>query len=365
MPHRALGATGIRVSALCLGTMSFGARTSFAEAGRITAAARDAGINFIDTADVNAGGDSERTIGRLVRCDRTRWVLATKFGNRFWPGPNRAGLGRKWLMESLHTSLRRLATDTIDLFYLDWDDASTPLDETVWTLGQAIHQGAIRAWGFSNFAAWRIPELIAVSDRLGVDRPIAAQPCYNALTRTAEAEYLPACRHFGIGVVPYSPLARGVLTAKYQAGRPPPRGSRAWHRDARLFETEYRGESLRLAGALKTYAESRGMTAVEFAVAWLLNNEIVTSVVAGPRTRRQWMGYLTAPARTISPEDEAFVDGLVAPGSASTPGYRDPRSPVAGRVPRSDPSVETSRPRVPPGASVMDSASRARSRAAR
>lgn len=334
MRYNALGASGLAVSELALGTMSFGDRTSPAEAARIVASARDNGVNFIDTADVNADGESERVIGRLIRDDRHRWIVATKFGNRLSPGPNRVGQGRKWMIEAVEGSLQRLAIDVIDLYYVDADDGETPVEETVWTIARLIQAGRIRHWGLSNFAGWRLGEIIAACDRLGVPRPISGQPCYNAATRLAEIEYLPACRHFGLGVVCYSPLARGVLTAKYSAGKTPPPGSRAARRDKRLVETELRPESLRVAEQIRALAQRRGITAGQFALAWVLNNSLVAAAVAGPRTFEQWQDYVGALEVRLDADDEAFVDALVAPGMASTPGYNDPRYPIAERLTR-------------------------------
>jgi aryl-alcohol dehydrogenase (NADP+) len=334
MEYRRLGASGLEVSPLCLGTMDFGEGAGERTAGRIVAMAREAGVNFIDTADVNAGGLSERIVGQAVRRDRDRWVLATKSGNSMGPGPNQSGMGRKWILQAIDGSLRRLGTDYVDIYYLDIDDAATPLEETIGALGDLIRLGKVRSWGFSNFPAWRIAEMMGICGKIGVSRPVAAQPCYNAVTRLAELDTLPACVHFGIGVVTYSPLARGVLTGKYAPGAAPPRGSRAGRGDKRMLETEFRHESLIIARKIKARARERGMTAAQFAVNWVLNNTLVTSVVAGPRTARQWSGYLGALKHPFTAGDEAFVDGLVRPGHASTPGFVDPRYPVTGRRPR-------------------------------
>ena len=332
MEYRRLGTSGLKVSPLCLGTMDFGEGAGERTAGRIVAMAREAGVNFIDTADVNAGGLSERIVGRALRRDRDRWVLATKSGNTMGPGPNQTGMGRKWILEAIDGSLRRLGTDYLDIYYLDIDDGVTPLEETIGTLGDLIGQGKVRSWGFSNFPAWRIAEMIRICGKMGVARPVAAQPCYNVVTRLAERDTLPACAHFGIGVVTYSPLARGVLTGKYAPGATPPRGSRAGRGDKRMLETEFRQESLVIARQIQERATERGMTAAQFAVNWVLNNALVTSVVAGPRTTRQWSGYLGA-LKHPPTDDETFVDDLVQPGHASTPGFVDPRYPVTGRRP--------------------------------
>jgi aryl-alcohol dehydrogenase (NADP+) len=334
MEYRKLGASGLNVSPICLGAMMFGDRTGAAEAGRIVRAAFDAGINFIDTADVYARGESERIVGRLVKGERSRWVLATKVGGRMYDDPNSVGLSRKWIMRALDESLGRLGTDYVDLYYFHRDDHETPLQESIGAIGTLIAQGKIRYFGLSNYQGWRIAEVVALCRSMGVPQPVALQPYYNAMKRQPEVEMFPACRHFGLGVVPYSPLARGVLTGKYLPDAKPAPGTRAGRSDRRLLETEFRPESLRLAQKLKTHAEKRGMTAGQFALRWVLNSTTVTSVLAGPRTLAQWREYLGALGHGFDAADEALVDRLVAPGHASTPGYTDPKFPVTGRAPQ-------------------------------
>ena len=166
---------------------------------------------------------------------------------------------------------------------------------------------------------------------MNVARPLVSQPTYNILNRQVETEHLPACAHYGLGVFPFSPLARGVLSAKYDPQGKPAADSRAGQADKRMMETEWRPESLMLAREIQEHAKSRGMTAVQFALAWVLNNRLITGVIAGPRTMEQWLGYLPALEATLSKEDEAFVDARVVAGHASTPGYNDPAFPVEGR----------------------------------
>jgi aryl-alcohol dehydrogenase (NADP+) len=334
LEYRILGASGLQVSPLCLGTMMFGDRTGAEEAQRIVASARDAGINFIDTADVYAQGESERMVGRLIAADRARWVLATKVGNRMGSAPNDAGLGRGWIPRALDASLRRLATDCIDVYYLHRDDEVTPLEETVGAIGDAIRAGKVRYWGLSNYRGWRIAAVVLLSRQMGVPPPIVCQPYYNAMNRMPEVEVLPACAYFGLGVVPYSPLARGVLTGKYAPGAAPDPESRAGRKDTRMMETEFREESLAMAQRIHAHAQQRGMSAGDFALQWVLNNRLVTSVLAGPRTLDQWQAYLGALRHGFGPEDEALVDAMVPTGHASTPGYNDPRYPSHGRRPR-------------------------------
>jgi len=335
MEYRNLGRNGLKVSPLCLGTMMFGGPTDEADAARIIDQAREAGINFIDTADVYNGGRSEEVVGRAIRATRGHWVLATKLANPDGPGPNDRGLSRRHCQIAAEGSLRRLGTETIDVLYLHKEDHATPLAETVRAMADLVHAGKIRHFGVSNYRAWRVAEICRLCDEAGIDRPVVSQPYYNALNRMPEVEHLPACRHFGLGVVPYSPLARGVLTGKYTPEAPPPPETRAGRADRRIMETEWRPESLAIAQTLRAHAEARGITAAQFAVAWVLNNVLITAPIAGPRTEAQWREYLGALDYRFTAEDEALLDRLVPAGHPSTPGYNDPAYPLEGRFPRS------------------------------
>lgn len=334
MDYRSLGASGLKVSPICLGTMMFGARTDEAEAARIVGTARDAGVNFIDTADYYADGRGEAMVGDLVAPDRDWWVIATKVGFRTGPGPNEDGTNRLHVRASAELSLRRLHTDRIDLYYVHRDDETTPLGETLRAVGDLISAGKVLYWGLSNFRGWRVAEAVGIARELGMPAPIVVQPYYNAMNRQPEVELLPACAHFGLGVVPYSPLARGVLTGKYRAGAEPPADSRAGRADARMLETEWREESLVLVERIRERAEARGMSTGNFALNWLLSNSIVSAVLAGPRTVEQLQEYLGALEHGFDAEDAALVDRLVPPGYASTYGYNDPLYPSRGRVQR-------------------------------
>jgi aryl-alcohol dehydrogenase-like predicted oxidoreductase len=334
MEYRNLGRSGVKVSVLCLGAMMFGGRTDEPASQRIIARAREQGVNFLDTADAYNNGESERVVGHALRTERDRWVLATKAYNAMGEGPNERGLSRKWLLQACEASLQRLGTDYIDVYYLHKEDLDTPLEETVATVGDLVRQGKIRYFGVSNFRAWRIAEVCRICDALGMSRPVVSQPVYNALNRMPEVEHLPACAHYGLGVYPYSPLARGVLTGKYEPDAEPPPDTRAAVKDKRMMETEWRAESLVIAQQLKAHAESRRTTAAHFALAWVLHNRLITGVVAGPRTLEQWQGYMGGLEYRFTVEDETFVDGLVAPGHASTHGYTDPAYPIEGRLMR-------------------------------
>ncbi|WID99658.1 aldo/keto reductase (plasmid) [Bosea vestrisii] len=332
MKYHRLGASGLSVSRLCLGAMMFGDQTSETDAARIVGAASEAGVNFIDTADVYAGGDSERVVGRALARERDRWIVATKVGTTVDPRiPNQGGNGRQWLIQSVEQSLMRLGTDRIDIYYLHLDDLTTPLEETLRGIDDLIRGGKIRYWGVSNFRAWRISEIVNRCLAMGVPKPVVGQPYYNAMNRMPEVEYLPACANYGIGVVPYSPLARGILSGKYTPGATPEPGSRAGRKDMRMLQTEFRAESIEAARIIREHAERTNRTAIGFAVNWVLANPIVSAVIAGPRTPEQWQAYLTALDEEFGPEDEALVDRLVPKGHPSTPGYTDPIYPVLGR----------------------------------
>jgi aryl-alcohol dehydrogenase-like predicted oxidoreductase len=334
MEYRRLGRSGLKVSPLCLGTMMFGGATSEADSREIVASARAAGINFIDTADAYNEGRSEEVTGRAVAANRHEWVLATKVASVMGPGPYQSGLSRKWVMQACDDSLRRLGTDFIDIYYLHKEDHTVPLAETVRAMGDLVRQGKIRHFGVSNYRSWRVAEICRLCDELGIDRPVVSQPYYNAMNRMPEVEHLPACGFYGLGVASYSPLARGVLTAKYEPGQAPPEGTRAGRADRRIMQTEWREESLVIAREIRDHAVAKGLTPIQFAVAWVLNNALVTAAIAGPRTLAQWQAYLAALEAGFDAEDEALVDRLVPPGHPSTPGYSDPAYPLEGRIAR-------------------------------
>ena len=331
MEYRKLGRSGLKVSPLCLGTMMFGGQTGEPAATRIIEKARYQGLNFIDTADVYNQGRSEEVVGRAIRADRDHWILATKMANPMGSGPNRGGLSRRWMFKAADASLKRLGTDWIDIMYLHKEDHETPLEESIGAIADLIRTGKVRYFGLSNYRSWRVATICDLCDRLGIDRPVVSQPYYNAMNRMPEVEHLPACDYFGLGVVPYSPLARGVLTGKYQPGEQPPEDTRAGRQDTRMMQSEWREESLVIAQKIKAHAEALGVTSGQFAVAWVLNNRIISAPIAGPRTEEQFDDYLGALAYTFTEEDEALIDSLVPIGHPSTPGYSDPAYPIEGR----------------------------------
>ncbi len=331
MLYRNLGKSQLQVSALCLGTMMFGDQTPVDAAADIVAHAQDNGVNFIDTADVYTRGASEEMLGSLLKPARHQWVLATKIGNKMEDTPNHSHYSRWWVLQEVEHSLRRLQTDHIDLYYLHRDFEGMDLEEPLRAIDTLLRAGKMRYWGLSNFRGWRIAEAVRMAEQLGMPGPAVCQPYYNLLNRLPEVEILPACQRYGLGVVPYSPIARGVLSGKYAPGVAPAADSRVGRGDKRVMETEFREESLVIAQQLKVYAEARGLSLAQFATAWVLGASSVSAVIAGPRTLAQWKDYFPAVDYAITDEDEQLVNTLVRPGHPSTPGYSDPAYPVTPR----------------------------------
>ena len=333
MNYRYLGRSALKVSPLCLGAMMFGGETDEVTSRRIIDKAAAAGINFIDTADAYHAGRSEEVVGRAIAASRDNWVVATKFG---YPssadgGPNQQGQSRKWIIQNVEASLKRLGSDFIDILYFHRALTDAPMEEGMRAIDDLIRQGKIRYYGVSNFHGWRIAEMVRLADSLGMQRPTVSQPLYNIVNRVAEVEQLPVAGHYGIGVVPYSPLARGVLTGKYAVNEAPSADSRAGRGDKRIQQTEWRPESLQVAQAVAKHAVERGTTSIAFAIAWVLTNQLISSSIAGPRTESHWDGYMDALQLELGPDDEQLVNSLVVPGHSSTHGFTDPGYPVEGR----------------------------------
>ena len=331
MEYRSLGRAGVKVSQVCLGTMMFGGPTNEEDSIRIIHRAIDAGINFLDTANVYNQGESERVVGKAVRSMRDEVVIATKVTGGMGDGVNQSGSSRYHIMMEVEASLKRLGTDRIDLYYLHRSDSRTPIEESLRTLDDCVRQGKVRYIACSNFDAWRICEALGVSDRMNLERFICTQPLYNIVNRDIEVELLPFCQEKGLGVVSYSPLARGVLAGKYLPGQPHPSGSRAARQDRRIYQTELRDESFEVAQKLKPLAEAHGKTLTQFALAWVLANPIITSVIIGPRTMEQLEDNLGCSDCVLSQADEEAIDQLVSPGEHTGKGYNDPSYPVTGR----------------------------------
>ncbi len=331
MEYRTLGSCGVKVSEICLGTMMFGNETDERTSLDMIERSIDAGINFLDTADIYNLGESERVVGKALRGRREEIVLATKVTIAMGDGPNMAGSSRKHIIEGCEASLRRLDTDYIDLYYLHKPDPDTPIEESLAAMDHLVRQGKVLYVGVSNYPAWRVADALGVQAMRAFEPLAAVQPLYNIANRDIEIELLPACEELGLGVVGYSPIARGVLTGKYAAGEEPPEDSRAGRGNERIMQTEFRPSNFELAQELVKLADEVGCTAAQLAVAWVMANELVTCPIIGPRTPEQLEDNLGALDVEITPEIEAHIDDLVPPGEHSGFGFQDPVFPVTGR----------------------------------
>ncbi|WP_035850522.1 aldo/keto reductase [Kitasatospora azatica] len=319
MRYRSLGGTGIEVSTYCLGTMMFGfvGNADREECVRIVHEALDQGINFVDTADMYSAGESEEIVGKALRGRRDEVVLATKVHFPMGEGRNRGGNSRRWILQAVEDSLRRLDTDWIDLYQVHRPDPSTDIEETLAVMGDLVRAGKIRAFGISSFPAEEIVEAQHTAERRMLARPRTEQPPYSLLARGVEAAVLPVCRRYGMGVLTWSPLASGYLSGRYRAGLPVDlsRG-RAALTPAR-FDPEVPGNAAKLAAVeqLAELAESIGCTLPELAVAFPLVHPAVTSVILGPRTMDQLAGLLKGAELTLDDETLDRIDAIVPPGT--------------------------------------------------
>jgi aryl-alcohol dehydrogenase-like predicted oxidoreductase len=313
MKYRQLGNSGLKVSELCLGTMQFGWSADEAQSHNILSAAYDTGINFIDTADIystwvagNPGGVSESIIGSWMKKNdipREKLLIATKVRGKMGEGPNAEGLSRAHIFAAVEGSLRRLGTDYIDLYQAHWFDADTPIKETLLAFADLIQQGKVRYIGCSNYPAWRLTEAILTAKHLSVPGYVSLQPHYNLVHRDEfERELAELCRNYGIGVVPYSPLAGGFLTGKYRPG-----GKIDSVRSAGV-RGYLNDRNWRLLSKLEDIANSKGdVTISQISIAWLLANKQIFSAIVGPRTLNQLSDNLGTVGLSIS-EDE--IDDL-------------------------------------------------------
>ena len=331
MEYKSLGNCGVKVSPLCLGAMMFGGQTNETDSIRIIQHAIDQGINFVDTANVYGKGESERVVGKAIADRRTSLILATKGRHPMGEGPNEQGASRVHLMYELDASLKRLATDYIDIYYTHTPDYNTSIEETLRTMDDMVRSGKVRYIACSNFRAWQLCEALGVSDKRNLNPFACVQPLYNIVNRDIEVELLPLCREKGIGVVSYSPLARGILTGKYKSGVQPAEGTRAARSDPRMMQAEWRAASLEVAEQILLHCEEKDVAPSQFAIAWAMANSIVTSVIIGPRTIEQFNDNLSCLEIDITAEDETFVDSLVPPGEHSGKGFQDTAYPVTGR----------------------------------
>lgn len=293
MEYRRMGESGLKVSEICLGTMTFGHGTDEAEAKRMVDLAFDAGINFFDTANSYSKGESEILLGKALKGRRREAVVATKFFNPMGSGPNDSGMSRLHIMQAIEDSLRRLQMDYVDLYYIHHVDRQTPLEEMLRALDDLVHQGKVRYIACSNYEAWRLMEAIWISDSKGLARFVAYQPQYSLVVRDIEQELIPVCRLKGLGVVVWSPLAGGFLTGKYRPGERQVSGARSeegWAYPARYFAAN---ADETLAVLLET-AAAVGRTPAQVAVRWTLEQPAITSAIVGARTVSQLRDNLGA-----------------------------------------------------------------------
>src|SRR5688500_2264580 len=297
MRYRTLGGTGIKVSPLCLGAMMFGSwgNPDQDEGVATIQRALDSGINFIDTADVYAAGESEEIVGRAIKGKRDNVVLATKFHGGMGDDPNMRGNSRRWITTAIENSLRRLQTDYIDLYQVHRPDPSTDIDETLGALSDLVHQGKVRAIGSSTFPAWQIVEAQWVADKRGHVRFRCEQPPYSIFVRAIEADVLPVCQQYGMGVIPWSPLAGGWLSGRYRKCMAQPTEGRAARTPGR-FDLSLPGNQrkLELVEELEKIAADAGVPLIHLALAFVLNHPAVSAAIIGPRNREQLEGQLGA-----------------------------------------------------------------------
>jgi len=318
MQYYSLGKTGIKVSPLCLGAMMFGAwgNPDHDESIRIIHRAIDAGINFIDTADVYSAGESEVIVGKaLASQDRSRIVLATKVHAAMGDDPNSQGNSRRWIIAECENSLRRLGVDYIDLYQIHRPDESVDIDETLSALSDLVHQGKIRTFGSSTFPAEQIVEAQWVAERRGRERFMTEQPPYSILVRGIERDVLPVAQDYGMGVIPWSPLAGGWLSGKFGEGKEN-KSRRAERMPARYDLNEPGNQKkLEIVTALSKLADEAGLSMVELALAFVLEHPAVSAPIIGPRTMEQLESQLGAPEIVLDQGVLDRIDELVPPGT--------------------------------------------------
>jgi aryl-alcohol dehydrogenase-like predicted oxidoreductase len=338
MEYRTLGRTGVKVSPLCLGAMMFGAwgNTDHDESIRIIHRALDAGINFIDTADVYSRGESEEIVGKALSGGRRdNVVLATKVHGPMGEDPNEFGNSRRWIVREVENSLRRLGTDWIDLYQIHRPEADTDIAETLGALSDLVHAGKVRYIGSSTFPPSQIVEAQWAAEGRGLERFVCEQPPYSMLIRGAENDVLPTCLRYGMGVIPWSPLAGGWLTGRYRLGQDVPKSRRAERLPSR-YDMSVPGNQRKLeaADALAQLAEDSGMTLIEMALAFVIRHRAVTAAIIGPRTMEHLDSQLPAAGTVLSDEVLDRIDEIVPPGvnvNQADTGWENPALAKAAR----------------------------------
>jgi len=309
MKMRRLGTSGLKVSEVGLGCNNFGMRIDQKATQEVVDAALDAGITLFDTADIYGGTKSEEFLGKALGKRRSDIVLATKFGMRIGDDERRKGGSRRWIMRAVEDSLRRLGTDWIDLYQFHAPDPDTPIEETLRALDDLVTQGKVRYIGNSNFTGWQIAD--ADWAAAGATRFVSAQNQFSLLERKVEFEVLPACEHFGLGFLPFFPLASGLLSGKYKRGEKPPEGTRlaAWGSRGAAALSDRNFDRVE---KLTAWAEARGHTLLELAFAWLLGHEVVSSVIAGATSPGQVTANAATAGWALTPDEVKEVGDLIA-----------------------------------------------------
>lgn len=311
MEYRRLGNSGLEVSVIGLGTNNFGGRMDYAATEKVVHQCMEVGINFIDTSNSYGATKSEEFIGKAAKGSRDKVLLATKFASAMGQGPNQRGTSRKHILDEVEKSLKRLETDYIDLYYVHFPDQRTPIEETMRTLDDLVHQGKVRYIGCSNFASWQIAQAMEVAKAQHLEPFVCDQPQYSMLRRDVEKEVAPCCQVYGLGIIPFSPLASGFLTGKYQRGKPGPEGARLSgnSRQAASILTDANFDVLE---GLENFAAERGHSMTDLAFGWLLANPLVSSVIAGATKPEQVTENAKAGTWRLTSEDMKALDGMLA-----------------------------------------------------
>lgn len=316
MEYRYLGRTGVKVSPLCLGTMNFPEPSGEAESIEIINRALDGGINFLDTANVYNGGESEKIVGRALKENgrRDEVVLATKVHGTMGEGPNQSGVSRYHIIQACEDSLRRLQTDRIDLYQLHRPGLSVPQDETLRAFDDLIKAGKVRYIGCSTHPAWMVMEALAISEKYGIARYVSEQPPYNLLDRRIENELVPLAQKYGLGLLPWSPLAGGILAGRYKVGESYPDGSRAV--SGEWFARRVNDKGIQVAAKVAEMAAERSLTVAQMALLWVKDQPGVTAPIIGPRTLGHLGDALGILEKNLDQADIPLFDELVHPGNA-------------------------------------------------
>jgi 1-deoxyxylulose-5-phosphate synthase len=316
MQYRLLGRTGVRVSPLCLGTLNFGGPTPDAEAIRIVHAAMDGGVNFIDTANTYHGGRSEEVVGKALAGRRDRVILATKVHGKTGEGPNDQGNSRLQILKACDDSLRRLGTDHIDLYQVHRPSPEIPIDETLDALTDLVRAGKVRYVGCSTHPAWMVMEALAVSEQRGFVRYVSEQPPYNLLDRRIENELLPLAVRHGLAILPWAPLAQGVLAGRYDDGPALPADSRAARMPDSIYSRRVTARGIDAGRRFAELAARVGRSASHLALLWCKDQPAVTAPIVGPRTLEQWLDVQPVLDLALTAEERAACDAINPPGTA-------------------------------------------------